>query len=273
MLKSTVVAVFNIKQSVCELILGIPPIHIQNTINQLKHYLKININKNADDQLQEFISSHITSENQQPLDLQIALKQVFKFLQWKMRLHDEHFTDSDKEKIQHKELSEFCTLSQKSCCYSKTDIQKYTELLWMESIRNEFMCEGHSILPKPSCQPLPLQNTINRETEVLLMSLLYENNLLNGFLHKINIRDCESPLCYCGDAIQTSTHILFQCKDIPKEASDIALQSLQEVIGKLDVSVINNTAILNGIRDKNFITAVLNIIHLHGDKLRTSIEI
>ena len=273
MIKSTVGAVFNVKQSLCELILGIPPIHIQNTVNQVKHYLKININKNADDQLEEFIISHITTENQKPLDLQIALKQVFKFLQWKVRLHEEHFTDNDKKKIQHRELSEFCTLSQKSCSYSKTDIKKYTELLWKESIRNEYMCEGHSILPIPSCQQLPLQNTVNRQTEVLLMSLFYENNLLNGFLHKVHIRDCESPLCYCGDVIQTSTHIIFQCEEIPNESRDMALQSLQEVIGNIDVRAINNTAILNGSRNRKFLTSVLNIIHLHGDKLRNTVEI
>ena len=190
-----------------------------------------------------------------------------------MRLHDEHFTDSDKDKIENRELSEFCLLSEKSCSYSKTDIRIYTELLWLESIRNEYMCEGHSILPKPSCQPLPIQNTLNRETEVLLMSLAYENNLLNGFIHRMKPSDCESPLCYCGDGIQTSTHILFECKAIPKESSDMALQILQEVIGKLDISVINNIAILNGMRDRKFITTVLNIIHLHGEKLRTTIEL
>ena len=45
MIKSTVGAVFNVKHSICELIVGIPPIHIQNTVNQLKHYLKVIINR------------------------------------------------------------------------------------------------------------------------------------------------------------------------------------------------------------------------------------
>ena len=273
MLKSTVGAVFNVKQSLCEIILGIPPIHIQNQINKLKHYLKININKHPDDQLQIFITSNTSSANNTLVDLKIALKQVFKFLQWKLEFRAEHFTDEDKEIIHHRDQTKFCMLSDKCCSYTKSDIKKYTELLWLESVRNEYMSEGHSILPKPSCQPLPLQRNISREAEVLLMSQLYENNLLNGFLHKVHIRDVDTPMCYCGDAIQTSPHILFTCRKIPSEARDIALQSLKEVIGEIEVTDINNTAILNGIRDEQFLASVLNLIELHGPNLRTTVEI
>ena len=252
MMKSAVGAVFNVKKSRVELILGIPPLHIQNSVNQIKHLLKLNIHKYPDDKLRECIHKQSSAGNQTPVGLRIALKQVVKFLRWKMTLHDDHFSDRDREIIQGSDISQFLTLSGKSCTYSKRDVTKYTELLWYESIRNEFMCEGHSVLPVPSCKPLQIRTAGNREEEVLLMSLTYDNNLLNGFLHKVNPTYSDSPLCYCGDAIQTPVHVLFQCSRIPEHDKNLALMYLQEVSGEESVEL-NSISILNAIRDEKFV--------------------
>lgn len=274
MLKSSIGAVFNVRKSLAETILGIPPIHIQNTMNQIKHYLKLNINimKYPNDRLHEFISQ-VSQSIHIPASLQIALKQVFKFLQWKCTQLGDHFTDRDREIVEQRDISAYCTLSEKSCTYTKGNVRKYTEILWMESIRNEYLCEGLNTLPLPRCQPLPLNTSVSRECEVLLMSLLYENNLMNGFLHRLNRKYSESPLCYCGEAVQTSAHIIFDCTQIPEESRCHALLSLQDVIGTVGLGALNTTHILNGIRDRDFLHIVLNILYLHGDNLRKSIEL
>ena len=270
-IKSTIGAVFNIKKSLAEVILGLPPIHIQSRINQVKHFLKININRSTDDKLKEFIISHSLQANQSPLELPIALKQAFQFLKWKTTKNNDHFTDNDLSIIERRDTAQFCTLSDKSCTYSKSEIREYTELLWSNSIRNEYLGDGYSIIPKPSCVPLPIASTMDRSSEVLLMSLLYENNLLNDFLHKVN--QCESPLCYCGEAVQTSAHIIFQCQKISEDYRAAALQHLQNISGRIGLDTINTTVILNAIRDKQFICIVCDILNLHGDNLRKSIEI
>ena len=270
-IKSTVGAVFNIKKSLAEVILGLPPVHIQSRMNQVKHFLKININKSHDDKLREFIISHSLPENQTLVELQIALKQMFQFLNWKRNENTDHFSDNDLRVIERRDTSQFCTLSEKSCTYRKSDIRKYTELLWSNSIRNEYLADGYSIIPKPSCIPLPIASTINRESEVLLMSLLYENNLLNDFLHKVN--QCESPLCYCGEAVQTPAHIIFQCPKISVDYRDTALRHLVNTTGRVELDTINNTVILNAIRDKPFINILCDILTVHGDNLRHSIDI
>ena len=41
LLKTAVGPVYNIKHNVAEVILGVPPLAIQNKINQIKHFLKI----------------------------------------------------------------------------------------------------------------------------------------------------------------------------------------------------------------------------------------
>ena len=49
--KSSVGATFNIKFSIDESILGVTPISIQTTINQVKHLLKLQINDLPEDSL------------------------------------------------------------------------------------------------------------------------------------------------------------------------------------------------------------------------------
>ena len=71
--------------------------------------------------------------------------------------------------------------------------------------------EGHNIIPVPSTQLLQIERNTQREDEVLAMSLLYENNLLNKFLYRYNPDVYNNPLCDCGQEEQTPHHILFNC--------------------------------------------------------------
>ena len=85
-------------------------------------------------------------------------------------------------------------------------MNKYIEYLWQSSVRNEYQLEGNYILPQPKVQPLPIRRGLARKTEVLLLSLFYENNLLNSFLHRYKSDIYISPLCDCGMEIQTPHH-------------------------------------------------------------------
>ena len=71
-------------------------------------------------------------------------------------------------------------------------IQQFTELLWQESIENLLMTEEWSEIPRVSCSPLPIPLGVSREVEVLAMSFMYKNNLLNSFLFRVD-RAVASP--------------------------------------------------------------------------------
>ena len=51
LIKSSVGAVLNVRQSLAGLILGLPPIEIVNRITLVKHYLKLSKKINAEDRL------------------------------------------------------------------------------------------------------------------------------------------------------------------------------------------------------------------------------
>ena len=48
MVKSAIGAVFNVKQTTGEIILGLPPIAVTSKVNAIKHVLKLNIFANPD---------------------------------------------------------------------------------------------------------------------------------------------------------------------------------------------------------------------------------
>ena len=166
------------------MILGLPPIHIQNKINQIKHFLKINISNVPGDQLKDTIKEQMSSPNVTSVELSNALKHVFKYLQWKVKIHQNDFTEEDKKIINETNLSNFHRLTSGSCHYTKEQMTKYSELLWADSLKNEFQCEGYTNIPKPSCAPLQIEIGVSRKTEVMLMQMFYENNLLNSFLYR-----------------------------------------------------------------------------------------
>lgn len=267
-LKSTVGAVFNVRQSIAEIILGLPPINIQNKVNQIKHYLKIILNEIPDDPLKRTIQN-ITSSNHVPADLHNTLRSVYKFLKWKLQLKPEDFSAEDQQIIDQSDFSKFHLLSHTCGRYTKTQIRKYTELLWTSSVRNEFLCEGQRVIPRPSCSPLPLNQNIDRKSEVMLMSMFYENNLMNSFLYRRNIQEVSSPLCYCGTEEQTVHHIVLRCERVDPDLRARAMNCLQTVNG-VDESTI---VMLNFSRDKEFMNILAEIIESQRDVMRSTIEL
>ena len=266
LLKTSIGAVFNIKQSIAEVIVGLPPIEIQNKINQIKHYLKLILNELPDDPLMKCVQN-ITSSNRLPPDLLIALRSVFKFLKWKMQQSPSKFNDEDKQIILLNNYSEFHLLSKSCGEYTKQEITKYTELLWADYLRNQFQAEGHSTIPIPRCSPLPLNPGTDRTSEVKLMSLLYENNLLNAFLYKREVPGVDSPLCSCGQEEQTAHHIITRCELVNQELRDRA----QSCIQNLGNAAENNIVLLNLSRDEKFMKILSDIIGNHSDILRKDV--
>ena len=267
LLKTTIGPIFNIKSSIAEIILGLPPLAIQNKINQIKHFLKIIINDLPCDPLKNSIQK-MSSNNPSP-DLLISLRSVFKFLKWKIHIKPEEFSENDKIIICQNNFTKFHLLTPSSCKYTKPIITKYTEHLWEESVRNEFLAEGHSIVPKPSCQPLIINRNLSRIKEVKLMSMFYENNLLNSFLYRRNNPAAPSPNCSCGKGEQTAYHIVTQCDLVNPDLRRRALERLQsrEEAGE------TTTVLLNLSRDSAFISILSEIIDTHSHIIRTEVEL
>ena len=264
-LKTSIGAVFNIRYTIAEIIVGLPPITLQNRINQLKHYLKIIINDIPEDPLKECIKQII--ENNPPPELLNILKSVYKFLKWKLQIKPDHFSENDKLIIEDNILANFHLLSHTCGEYTKLQITKYTELLWAESVRNEFQLEGQCILPNPRCSPIPLNSKMDRQSEVKLLSLFYENNLFNSFLYKHNIRGVLSPLCVCGKEEQTAHHFLTRCELVKSELRNKTYAYLQNAALPEE----NSIGLLNLSRNVDFLNLLIEITSSHGNILRSEI--
>ena len=267
-LKSTVGAVFNVRQSKIEVILGLPPVNIQNKVNQVKHYLKIITNEVPDDPLLKTIQN-ITASNSIPAEMYNKIRSVYTFLRWKLQQRPQQFSQEDQVIIQQNDFSRFHLLSSSCGLYTKDIMKKYTEILWAASIGNEFLNDGQGVIPKPSATQLQLNPRVDRKTEVLVMSMFYEQNLLNSFLYRHGIRDISSPLCHCGSEEQTAAHILLRCEKVDEELRSRARDCLQSTGDSEE----GPTTLLNLARDKNFINILCDIIYDQRDLLRSSIEL
>ena len=254
--KSAVGAVFNVRQSTAEIILGLPPLYLQNMINQLKHYLKLNIKPSREDKLRDFIKGCFSQQHPTPAEVTCSMKEVFKFLKWKQQLHPRDLNETDIIIIETQDLSKYFELSPKSCSYTKQTITKYMELLWYRRLQNEFLIEGIQHTPKPSCSKLPIPSDTTRKEEVLLMSLMYPNNLFNDYLYR-HTYQVPSPLCQkCQQQEETPYHLILQCSDRAHEARQLLTETLsEEEIGQEDY-----ITILNGSRHENFIKLCLEIL-------------
>ena len=94
---------------------------------------------------------------------------------------------------------------------------RYIEkVLWKNVLRTQFQMEGYSAVPEPSVKILPIPKNTSRNEEIILMSFMYKNNLLNNFLWQQD--KVESPLCHkCKAAEVTPEHALFECMAIEQE--------------------------------------------------------
>ena len=152
-------------------------------------------------------------------------------------------------------------------------MQKYTEHLWYESVRNEYQMEGHINIPNPKSSPLPLDKQITRKEEVQIMGLFYNNNLLNSFLHRFDKHRFPSPLCHCQREEQTAYHVAVSCDRIDEDIRSELCANIQRVVGASDAAAENNITLLNASRDPEVMRCLFNVMNLHKNFLLTEIEL
>lgn len=274
-MKAAIGAVFNIRQSLAEIILGIPPINILNTANLIKHYLKIILNDSPGDKLKEFLIVELESEDDMRSRsvMHHPVRQVMKFLMWKITVYPESVSEIDKQKIESKNVEEFLHLDPHSCKYTKSMMDKYIEHLWKSSVQNEYLLEGHNILPIPTSHPLKIDRGVTREEEVLTLSLLYDNNLLNNFLYRYNSAVFTSPICDCGNEEQTAHHLLFRCELVDTNMRDQAYSEFKLAVGSELAASHSTVAIVNASRHSAFMRSVVDIVKSVKTRLRSHIEL
>ena len=178
--------------------------------------------------------------------------------------------------LAQRNLGSVLQLSKKTLKYTKGMMQQFTELLWQDSLNNSLMTEGWSTIPNVSCNPLPIPLGTSREAEVLVMTLMYKNNLLNSFLFSVNGELWRSPLCPCGLEEQTSVHLLTNCSmvDATLNAETKRIVCLCNNIGTLIDPVFDlNCAIINCSRDPNFINLCIKVVESEDLNLRQKINL
>ena len=256
LIKSSIGAVLNISVSVAEVILGLPPLELQTKINRIKHFLKLNILKTPGDLYLTTISNMYNPADKSPSILHSSLKDVYNFLNWKLKQHPEQFSGTDKVIINSSDYSNFADLSSKACSYTKSIIKAYTEKLWSISLTNKYHNEGYPRAPNPSCSVLPLPHGISRDLEVKLLNLFYKNNITNSFLYSIG--KASSPLCpRCESTEDTISHILLSCPN----TSEADKLKIHDFVGQ-DQEVDEITT-LSLSRNADFIKTMINITQSH----------
>ena len=113
LIKSAVGATFNIKLETAEIILGLPPLKLQTSINRTKHFLKLNICKNQKDCLRNSIK-FIAERDVTPVEINDSMREIFKFLQWKAVKHPKQFSSDDLQIVFNKNVNRYFELSQES---------------------------------------------------------------------------------------------------------------------------------------------------------------
>ena len=260
-MKAILGAVLNIKHSIAELLLGIPPLEIQTKIHCIKHFLKINNTPVQSDSYRKFLIDAYDHETKTPKAIFRKYKDVYEFLEWKLASYPSHFNNEDKYIVINKEYNKFPEFSEKSCSYTQNMMKKYTEILWSSTMKNQFQLDGYPSPPIASCEMLQIPRNTTRETEVQVTSLFYKNNLLNQSLY--NIGNVPSPLCsYCQLEEETSDHLLFRCAFVEEQlrldakAAYKSALNLCENDAEPDIYI----GLLNACRSDKFIKCCTDIV-------------
>ena len=267
MVKSSIGAVLNIRQSYAEVILGLPPLSIVNEINKMKHLLKINMSQLPEDKLRQLLQTEL--QNNPDATVSYSIRQVFKFLKWKLTNYPKSIRTEDVNVIENGQLENFFDISPESCKYTKLVIIKYTEHLWKRTFQNQLQLEGHNYTLDPKCSPIQIPK-LSREEEVLLISMFYPNNLLNASLHNVNPDKFPNPICTCGEEHQTAFHVLFSCSNVPQQKRDEAAYLLETIVGEVEFATQHIIALLKAIQNKKFILTINEIVKQQMPHLRTS---
>ena len=261
-LKSVIGAELNIGHNIAELLLGIPPIHIQTQVNSIKHFLKI-INKPVQQDIyKEFLCTSYNAVTKSPCNLHKKLKDTISFLEWKFNHYPSHFNQNDQDIVSGRQIENIFNLSVKSGSYTQQMMKLYTEkVLWTASIRNQFQIDGYQTAPNPSCDLIPIPRGTPRKAEVQVLSLCYKNNLYRQSLY--NIGRSPSPQCrFCEEEEETAEHLLFNCGYVDQELKSTA-QRHYRIALKLNEDEqppIFYIGCLNAIRNVDFIKTCLEIV-------------
>ena len=145
--------------------------------------------------------------------------------------------------------------------------------MWKASVQNEYLLDGHNILPNPTTRPINVGRGTTREIEVLTLSLLYDNNLLNHFLYRYNRSVFTSPLCDCGMEEQTSHHLLFRCELVDSHLRAQAYSEFILVVGNELAATDSTIVIANASRNEAFMRCVVEIVQSIQNRLRSHIEL
>jgi len=272
LLKTAIGAVFNVSGTRAEVILGLPPLRTVNKVNTIKHYLKINIFKQKDDKLKDLITKNLMLGRDANVTLYSEMKDVYIFLEWKMKKSTSVYSPEDTDIIVSKDFAAFEQLSSKICSYSKREITCFIENQWQKSLDNICQLNGEPSAPPVSCKRLKIPQNTERDVEVKLMSLFYPNNLMNHFVHKKFPALAPSPWCRCKMEVETPFHIVFEC--------ELVQQSLrEELYSMVDINTVQSRSedgceILVGLsRDERFIDGCLEIIQSGVHQLRKEITL
>ena len=260
-IKSIIGAVFNVKQIIAEVILGVPPLLIQSKANGIKHLLKLNFNNVPNDRYKEFLSTTYKDMHVKSTIIEKKFKEVYRFLHWKYESFPSHFTESDYAIIAQDNYSRFFELTAKACGYTQPMMNKYIEnTFWNKSLKMQFQLEGYHDYPRASCMPLPIPKYTNRNKEVILMSLLYKNNLLNSFLYTVD--RVPSPMCsLCNCEEETPDHILFRCSRVQDDLRQNVVHQYRLATNDDDDTVVDFIDLLNVSRHENFISSCVNLLN------------
>jgi hypothetical protein len=267
--KSAVGAVFNVQHTILEVILGVPSLTVTSRILAVKHYLKV-LNSSEQDIHREFLYQEIESGNSTVV---ANMRDVLKFLRWKAETYKESFNSSDSIALGTNDLSKLFCLSKKACHYTKGSMKLFTEAVWQECVNNQLQMEGWSEYPIVSTTSLSIPPYTNRDVEVLIMSLFYENNLLNSFLFSFDRQKWTTPLCSCGSGEQTALHVLTSCHHIDEQLRDQAVYHLKVSNEVADIEKLGVVGILNSSRDTDFIQLCRDIVEDKELNLRRKIAL
>ena len=268
--KSAVGPIFNVSSSLLEVILGTPPLEIQNRIITVKHYLKCVTDQhdNHQDKHLSFILDELAARNSA---VESHIQKVFKFLEWKIKIRPEVFSGYDQYIVEKNMFDLFPSLSKKACFYTKELMKKYAEYLWDITLKSQLQLDGQTRIPKVSCDPIKIPIGTSREEEVKFLSMFYKNNLLNGFLFTVEREKCPSPLCECQLDDQTAFHILTSCEKV--DADIIIMLLLGNDVASADALAADNISLLNCSRDELFVQQCLKALKTSSLQLRTRITL
>ena len=274
MSKSAVGSIFNVSSSLLEVILGTPPLEIQNRIIIVKHYLKCVTNQHDShqDKHLSFILDELADRNSA---VENHIGKVFKFLAWKIKIRPEVFSGYDQYIVEKNMFDLFPSLSKKACLYSKELMKKYTEYLWDITLKRQLQLDGQTRIPKVSCDPIEIPIGTSREEEVKFISMFYKNNLLNAFLFTVEREKYPSPLCECQLDDQTAFHILTSCEKVDADIREdiILMLLLGNDIASADALAADNISLLNCARDELFVQHCLKALKTSSLQLRTRITL